>query len=366
VPDPRLRKLADLLCHYSLEVGPGALVQVQGPAHAQPLMVEMARAITEAGGFPWIRPTLESSHAILLEEGSDDQLRTVTALHELDVELPTHELTIWAPGNTRYLSRIAPERQAAYHSARRDLMLRFEERISSRDLRWCGVTYPTDGQAQEAGMALAEWEDFVYTAGHLDDDDPVAHWRAQSARQAAVAERLAGVRELRIVAPDTDLTVDVTGRTWLNADGHENFPDGEIFTSPVETATRGHISFTIPASYAGRDVEGVRLWFEEGQVVREEAAKNLDYLRQMLDMDPGARRLGEVAFGLNYDIQRPSRDTGLDEKIGGTFHAALGLAFTEAGGSNQSALHWDMICDLRDGGEAYADGEMVYRDGQFL
>ena len=174
------------------------------------------------------------------------------------------------------------------------------------------------------------------------------------------------MRELRILGEDTDLTIDVSGRLWMNADGHQNFPDGEVFTSPVEVATHGHIAFSLDAPYNGNDVAGVRLWFEEGKVVREEATKGERYLSQMLDMDEGARYLGEVAFGMNDEIQSGTRDTLFDEKIGGTCHVALGMAFPEAGGSNLSGLHWDMVCDLRSGGEVHADGDVIYRDGRFL
>ncbi|MGN6380739.1 MAG: aminopeptidase [Gaiellales bacterium] len=358
--------MADLLCRYSLEVGPGDLVLVSGPALAQPLMVEMVKSITDAGGHPMVRPTLESVDALLMERGTRAQLEAVTRLDELETELPEKTLTIWANGNTRYLSSAPSEHLAIRTAAFRDLFQRFLARTASGEARWCGTCFPSHAAAQEAGMSLTDWEDFVFSAGHLSDPDPIAFWKRQSARQAEIAERLSGVRELRMVAEDTDLTVEVGGRTWLNADGHENFPDGEVYTSPVETATRGHVSFSFDATYNGRDVGGVRLWFEDGKVVREEASRGADYLRDLLDQDAGARQLGEVAFGMNDEIQSQTRDTLFDEKIGGTFHVALGMAFPEAGGSNSSGLHWDMVCDLRQGGEVYGDGELLARDGRFL
>jgi aminopeptidase len=366
VPDPRLTKLADVLCRYSLDVGAGDLVLVTGPAHAQPLFVEVVRRITALGAHPWVSAHLDGVRAAMLEEGSDQQLETVTELEWLALEAPRRMLSIWSHPNTRYMTRIPGDRQARYDAARVELTRRFEERISKGELSWCGTQYPWHSEAQEAGMSLAEWEAFVYGAGHLDDDDPVAFWREQSARQARAIELLAGVRELRFVAEDTDLTVGVEGRRWLNADGHENFPDGEVFTSPVETATRGHVSFSFPALQDGRELDGVRLWFEDGRVVREEAAKNARFLTDMLNMDDGARLLGEVAFGMNEEIRESTREVLFDEKIGGTFHVALGFGFTEAGGGNLSGLHWDLVCDLRDGGEVYGDGELIYRDGTFL
>jgi aminopeptidase len=248
----------------------------------------------------------------------------------------------------------------------RPLFERAIEREAAGETRWCGTAYPCHAAAQDAGMSLAEWEDFVFAAGHLLDADPIAFWRKQSAYQAAVATRLSKLTELRIVAEGTDLTMDVGGRSWLNADGRQNFPDGEVYTSPLHSETHGTIAFSFDAAFNGRDVCGVRLWFEDGRVVREEAERGLDYLRKMLDQDEGARYLGEVAFGLNDEIQTSTRDTLFDEKIGGTCHVALGMAFPEAGGTNRSGLHWDMVCDLRSEGEVYGDGELIFSGGRFL
>ncbi len=366
MPDPRLTKLADLLCRYSLEVSPDDLVLVTGPALAQPLMLEVVKAITDAGGHPMVRPSLESVDALLMERGTRTQLETVTRLDELETDLPQKHLTIWANGNTRYLSSAPSENITMRMAAFRGLFERFLQRTALGEARWCGTCFPSHAAAQDAGMSLAAWEDFVFGAGHLADPDPIAYWKRQSARQAEIAERLSHVRELRMVADGTDLTLQVEGRTWLNADGRENFPDGEVYTSPVETATTGHVSFSFDATYNGRDVTGVKLWFEDGKVVREEAARGEDHLRSLLDQDAGARYLGEVAFGMNDEIQSATRDTLFDEKIGGTFHVALGMAFPEAGGKNSSGLHWDIVCDLRDGGEVYGDGELLARDGRFL
>src|SRR3954453_21461233 len=190
MPDPRVRALADLLCAYSLDVQPGDLVRVDGPAHAQPLFVELTRAITQAGGHPWLRPQLPGVTRILLERASEQQLERTTRLDEIVGEAPDKVLTIWSPQNTRALSQVPGRRMAVYNGARRPLMERFFERMAKGDVSWCGTAFPSNAQAQDAGMSLAEWEDFVYAAGHLEDEDPVAHWRAQSARQATIAERL--------------------------------------------------------------------------------------------------------------------------------------------------------------------------------
>jgi aminopeptidase len=366
VPDPRLDTLASVLCGYSLEVATGDVVLVEGPLLGAGLFVAVAGELGRRGAHPVMRPSSEAVTTALLERGSEAQLTHVSKIEEWENTVPDKVLTIWAESNTRRMSAVPPHNQALRRSARRDLNERFFARIAAGQARWCGVTLPTEAQAQDAGMAFAEYEEFVYGAGHLGDADPIEAWREVSRRQAEVVERLERLSTLRIVAEDTDLTVDVSGRSWLNADGHQNFPDGEVFTSPHEGATRGHVSFSFDCTYDGREAAGVRLWFEDGRVVREEASRGAGFLREMLDMDEGARRLGEVAFGLNDEIQRATGNIAFDEKIGGSCHIALGMAFPEAGGSNSSGLHWDMVCDLRDGGEVYGDGELIAKDGRFL
>jgi aminopeptidase len=366
VPDPRQQSLAEIVCGYSLDVQPGELVRVSGPASSDEFIAAVVAEITRLGGQPLVRATLPTVEAALLRYGSESQLTTVTELDRLDAETPDKTLTIWADTNTRYMSGVAPDRQATWSRARRALTDRFFERLASGEIGWCGVTLPTHAHAQDAGMSLSDYEDFVYAAGHVSDPDPIAFWREQSARQAAAIERLSEINELRIVAEDTDLTVEVGGRTWINADGRENFPDGEVFTSPRHETTRGHISFSFDATYHGHEFAGVRLWFEDGRVVRHEASRGAEFLTGMLDMDDGSRMLGEVAFGMNDEIQHGTGNVAFDEKIGGTCHVALGAAFPEAGGTNRSSLHWDIVCDLRDGGEVYGDGELLAKDGRFL
>jgi aminopeptidase len=215
-------------------------------------------------------------------------------------------------------------------------------------------------------MSLAEYEDFVYGAAFVDDPDPVARWREFAERIERVAAFLAEKRELRVVADGTDLTLATADRTWIAAKGRENLPDGEVFTAPLETSVDGEIRFTYPAVFSAREVDDVRLRFEAGEVVEVAAARGEDFLRQMIGLDDGARRVGEFAFGLNDGVSSFTKNILFDEKIGGTIHLALGTAYPESGGLNRSALHWDMICDLRSGSEVYADGELVYRDGRFL
>lgn len=365
--DTRVAKLADLLVNYSLQLEPGEIVRIDAGTVAGPLVTELYRAALRAGAHPRPRIQLEGLDVISVSESSEEQLTFVSELDRLEVEQVDAVVTIWGDRNTRSLGQTDPQRLTRQLGARRVLVERFYERVDKGEAKWVGTRFPTDGHAQDADMSLAEYEDFVYGACHVrDGDDPVAHWSAVSRELGAHAQTLGSVGELRILGPDTDLRLGVKGRRWLAAAGELNMPDGEVYTSPVEDATEGDIRFTFPAIYRGRGVEDVRLRFEGGRVVEAEAAAGQDYLLSLLDMDEGSRILGEAAFGLNYEIDRFTRDILFDEKIGGTMHLALGASFKKVGGLNESGLHWDMICDLREEGEVYADGELVWKAGRFL
>lgn len=363
--DSRLARLAHLLVTYSLRLQPGDLLQIDTTPLAAPLVREVYREALLAGAHPYTRITLPETQDLLLKYGSDEQIGYVPRTSQQEIEDINVLLTIWADVNTKHLSGVDPAKMTALQQGRRAWRRTYSDRMASGALRWCGTLFPTEGAAQDAEMSLLDYEEFVYGAGKLDAADPVAAWRAVHDQQQQIADLLGTKHEIRLVAPGTDLTYETDGRLWLNADGTVNFPDGEVFTSPVETRTRGQISFTYPAVYSGREVEGVRLVFDEGRVVEATAEKGEDFLRAQLDLDDGARRLGEAAFGLNYDIQRFSRNTLFDEKIGGTIHLALGQSFPEVGGRNESVLHWDMVCDMH-AGEVYADGELIYKDGRFI
>jgi aminopeptidase len=365
--DASAARLADLIVNYSVELRSGQLVRLDGGTVAAPLLLELYRAAIRAGAHPYTRVAVEGTEHIVLSEGKEDQIAFVSEIERREVEELDALITVWADRNTRALSRADPQRVSRRMAAQRSLSNRYWERIDAGQARWCGTRFPTYAHAQDAEMAFEEYEEFVYAACHVrEHEDPVAHWNGVSVDLNARARELESFRELRIVGPDTDLRVVVEGRSWLAADGKLNMPDGEIFTSPVETETEGEIRFTFPAIFSGRAVEDVRLRFEGGRVVAAEAATGDDYLQSLLDMDDGARVLGEVAFGLNYEIDRFTRDILFDEKIGGTLHFALGASFKQVGGRNESGLHWDMICDLRADGEIYADGELVWKAGRFL
>ena len=364
--DPRIERLARVLVHYSLKLKKGHLVRISGASLAGPHIAAAYREALAAGAYPSVRVGLEGLEEAYFRAATDEQLRFVSDLERMEAEKVDADLRFLGSFNTRALTRIPPERIAMRREATRPLMKTFMERTSRGELRWCLTQAPTQADAQEAEMSLAEYEDFVYTAGHLDREDPVAAWEAVAREQAKIVSLLEAVKILRVVGPDTDLTVAVAGRRWISAAGEHNFPDGEVFTGPAEEATKGTVRFSFPAIYGGREVTDVRLDFDGGRVAAATAAKGQDFLRTMLDLDQGARTLGEFAFGLNYDIQQFTRNILFDEKIGGTLHMALGAAYPETGGRNVSGLHWDMILELRNGSEVFGDGEVIYRNGRFL
>jgi aminopeptidase len=365
--DPRVARLANLIVDYSLGLEAGKVLRIDAAPVAAPLATELYRAALAVGAQPYVNLELERLPELMVAEGSDEQLDYVSPIAKAEVELVDAIVTVWAESNTRALSRADPERHQRLIASTQQLAKRRRERLAAGELDWCGVLFPTEGHAQDAEMSLSEYERFVFRACHVEEDgDAVAHWRGLREELHGRAEALDNARELRIVGRGTDLTVGVEGRRWSAADGRLNMPDGEVYTSPVETVTEGEISFDFPALFYGREVADIRLRFEAGAVVAAEAARSGEYLDALLELDDGARRLGEVAFGLNYEIDCFTQNTLFDEKIGGTMHIALGSSFHDLGGRNDSVLHWDLVCDLREDGEVYADGELVWRAGCFV
>jgi aminopeptidase len=370
--DPRILKLADVIVRYSTRIRKGDLVQIHAEPAAMPLIEAVYEAVVRAGGNPYWTTRSEQLQELMLLHGTEEQLRFLSPIETHRVETIDVHIGLWADLNTKFLGKMDPARVAMMQSARKPVMKRFLERAAEGTLRWCGTQFPTMGAAQDAEMSLRQYEDFVYGAGLLHLPDPVKAWEAISERQQRVCDFLASKKSLRFRAPalsgddGTDLTVNIdpARARWVNCAGRENFPDGEVFTGPQ--GVDGHVNYSFPAVYQGREVEGVRLAFKGGRVVDASARKNEEFLIKMLDQDQGARSLGEIAIGTNYGITDFSRNTLFDEKIGGTFHAAVGAGYPESGNTNESGLHWDMVCDLRKGGTIEADGEVFHRDGRFL
>jgi aminopeptidase len=364
--DQRADALARILVRYSTRVARGDVCVIQGATTGEPLVEAVYEEVLRAGGLPVMQLTTEGAPAALYELGDDDQLDWMAPPARWAAEEADVRIAIMADANARALSRTDPSRQARVQRARKPLLDAIMRRAAAGEHRWVLTLFPTHAYASEAEMSLARYEDFFYAACLATEPDPVRAWQRQSDEVRRLAEWMEGREEVRIQARGTDVRLGVAGRRFIASVGEHNMPDGEFFTGPVEDATEGKVAFSLPASYGGREVTGVRLRFEGGRVVDASAERGEELLLEMLDTDPGARRVGELGIGTNYGIATGTREILLDEKIGGTVHMAIGASYPETGGVNDSAVHWDMVCDLRAGGSITVDGIELQRDGRFV
>lgn len=363
--DPRVVKMAQVLVHYSLDIQPGDHFLVNGSPVAEPLIREVYRAALRAGAHVQINAIFDEFATIRMKEANDDQLTHIAKAERALLDETNKSLHIIAEMNTKNMSNSDPAKMAKSGRARAELGAQMMQRSAEGSLKWSVTLFPTHAHAQNAGQSLRDYEDFVYCACLLDQDDPVAGWKQVEREQQKIADALAPHKEIHITAPGTDITYRVDGRRWISANGKTNFPDGEVFTGPIENSVNGSVEFTYPAIFRGNEVEGIHLTFRDGKVIEATAQRGQNFLDKMLDTDEGARYVGEVAFGLNYGIQNFTREILFDEKIGGTMHMALGASYPETGGVNKSGLHWDMICDLHEG-KVHADGQLIYENGRFV
>jgi len=366
VKDPRVERLADILVDYSTRVKENDLVQIRGTYAAEPLILAIYRRCLERGAHPQIKATIPAAEPLFYRYAQEHQLAHVWETEKWVTENIDVTFQILSDTNTRALSKVDPAKQVISSKARKPLLEKFFKRAADGDVRWNVTLFPTEAHAMEAQMSLEEYEDFYYGACLVDTPDPVAEWRKVAERHERLIEWMKGRNEVHIEGEGTDIYLEVQDRIWLPADGQENFPDGEIFTGPIENKTRGHVTFTYPAIYGGVAVEGIRLQFDEGRAVEARAERNGDFLKTTLDTDEGARVLGEIGIGTNYGIDAFTGEILLDEKIGGTIHLALGASYPESGGVNTSAIHWDMVCDLRKGGRITVDGDALMENGKLL
>ena len=364
--DPRVESLAKILVGYSTEVKEGELVSIDGESAAEPLLLAVYEEVLKAGGNPILNVALDGQAVAYYQHASDTQLEWVSPFSAWMVENVDVRIAIGATTNTRELSGVPPEKQMKRQTATGDLLARAMERSAAGEFRWCYTLFPTNAYASEAEMSLADYEDFYFGACLADDGDPLTAWQRASAETKRLAEWTEGHEEVHVVAPGTDIKLGITGRTFIPCDGRHNMPDGEFFTAPIEDSVEGEVTFHLPAVIGGREVSGVRLRFEAGKVVDASAERGEEFLIELLDTDPGARRLGELGIGTNYAIDRGTREVLLDEKIGGTVHMAVGRSYPESGGKNESAVHTDLVCDLRGGGKIEVDGTDLQVDGKFV
>ena len=370
--DQRLENLARLLVQYSIDVKPGDRVAIRcygSLAAALPAQACILKEVLRAGGHPYpvVLPGLtDEFDYVLFSEGQDAQLSRPNPFYEMiakDFECDIHLLS---ETNTRRLSNVDSSREAMLRRAHSDLFKLWMERASKGSLRWVICAVPTLGYAQDAEMSIAEFEDFVYSTTRADAKDPVAEWKAIGASQQRLVDWLAGKKAVTVKGSNVDLSFSIDGRSFVSCDGRLNMPDGEIFTGPVEDSVNGWLHSTYPAIAGGKEVRDPLLRFENGVVVHAEAKSHQEHLTQMIDTDAGARRLGEFGIGTNEMITTFTKNMLFDEKIGGTIHIALGHGYAETGSHNESAIHWDFLCDMKDGGQIIVDGELFYDSGGFL
>jgi len=364
--DPRAENLAKILVRYSTEVTKGDVVVIAGASSGEPLLLAIYEEVLRAGGNPIMQMTPEEAAASFYRLADDDQLDWIAPTATWTYENADVLIRVISDDNTRALSNVDPAKQARAQRARKPLSDTMMRRQASDELRWVLTAFPTHGLAGEAGMSLTEYEDFYYKACLVGDADPLSAWKRTSAETNRLRDWIQDKEEVHITGPGTDLKLNAGGRTWIASFGLRNMPDGEFFTGPVEDSAEGEITFSFPAVYGGREVSGVRFRFEAGKVVDASADQGEEFLLQMLDSDPGARFLGELGIGTNYGIATGTREILLDEKIGGTVHLAVGASYPQSGGVNESAVHWDMVCDLRQRGRITVDGQDLQVDGRFV
>jgi len=364
--DNRIKKTAEVLLKYSLGLKKGERIMIAGDVNTLPLINESYRLAVELGALPQVMINSEDLKEILLKSGNDEQIKYVPDSTKKVYKTVDVMLSFFGGPNTRMLSNVNPEKLKLLAQGSSEITRIFFERTAKKELRWCVTMFPNQANAQEANMSISEYEDFVYGAGYIGSKDPTAEWKEIEKKQEAICKILDGKKNIRIVSRDTDLNMSVEGRKWVNCCGKVNFPDGEIFTGPVEDSVEGHIRFSFPGIYGGREIEDIQLTFEKGKVIKAVAAKGQELLEKLLETDEGARYVGEIAVGTNYSIEKFTKHMLFDEKIGGTVHLAIGRSMPESLGKNQSAIHWDMLCDMKKSGEIYTDGELIYKDGKFL
>jgi len=356
-------KLAKVMVNYSLELKPGQKFWLRTTPLAEELNLAVYEEAVKAGAHIFVDQRMPGAEELFYKYATDEQLDYISPIRELIAETFESSLYIEALHNSRSLSGVDGSRVARSRKAGAALSQKLMQRSAEGTHRWCLTVYPTHAMAQDANMSLADYREFVHGAGMLNEEDPVVYWQEEGRKQEQLAAWLKGHDQVILKGSNVDIALSIKDRRFEISDGKYNFPDGEIFTSPVEDSANGWIRFKYPAIYQGREVTDIELWFENGKVIKEKAVQNQEYLTSLLNTDAGARILGEWGIGTNYGIQRFSKNMLFDEKIGGTIHFAVGAGFPECGGRNESGLHWDMLCDMAES-EITVDGELFYKDGK--
>ncbi len=362
------QKLAQILVDHSTYVKPGDRVAIETTTNAGAIVGKIYELVLQRGGHPHVLLSLPEQEKIFFKYANDDQLTYTPSFQKLVTEQFEVYIRVRAEMDPRALSGVAGQKQSLRQKGMAPVRNAMLQRGATNSMRWVLTQIPTEGYAKEAGMNLAEYTDFVFSACHVDENtsDPVAYWENIRRQQVRMIESIEGHDAVKLTGPNVDLSLSVKGRKFNNSYGRHNMPDGEIYTGPEEDSANGWVKFTYPAIYQGQAVEGVELKFEKGRVASAKAQVGEQLLLAMIDSDKGSHYLGEFAIGTNYEINRFTHNILFDEKLGGTFHLALGAGYPETGSRNTSTIHWDMICDMRKDSEMRADGAVIYRDGKFV
>ena len=360
----QLSRYANLLVNYCLSIQPGERLFVQSTTLAEPLIREVYRACIQAGGYCEVQMNMDGQGEALLELANDEQLAYIPIAYRQAMETFEAYLAIKAPFDQRRALKY-PERTQLRQQAMEDLWQTYSRRTAEGSMKRSLCLFPCPSLAETAGMSLEEYSDFVYQGCRLNSPDPIESWLEVGRKQQHIVDYLNNCTHFRYKNERTDISFTTNGRTWINSDGRTNMPSGEVYTSPEEDSVNGTVYFDYPAIRDGQEVRGVTLWVENGEIQRWSAESGQEVLDRTFKIE-GTRRFGEAAIGTNYEIDRFSKNILFDEKIGGTIHMAIGQSYQQAGGRNQSSVHWDMIADMTRAGEIYADGKIIYRKGQFV
>jgi aminopeptidase len=365
VTDKRVQKYAEILVDHSARITEGDRVLIQGTTAALPLIEALYALILERGGHPYTELKFPDQDRVFFEKANKDQLAQTPILRQLAYDQFESRYNIHSLTDLDAMRDVDPDKQRVHNQATASILESQMRRGAAKEFKWVTTLFPTQAYADQAGMSFSDYEDFVFSAAHADDKDPIAYWNKVKTSQAKIIEKIQGHNEVVLRGPNVDLKLSIKGRTFVNACGEHNLPDGEIYTGPVENSVNGWVKYTYPSVSSGRVVEGVELRFVDGKVFHAAAKKNQPFLLQMLETDPGARYVGEFAIGTNFEINRFTGNILFDEKLGGSFHMALGAGYPETGSQNKSQIHWDMICDMREDSEILVDGDVIYKNGQF-
>ncbi len=365
--NPLIKKYADVLVNYSTKVTKGDLVIIYARGYAsQPLVKEIYKACLINGANPVVRTSMDELAETFIKFANNEQLEFIDEMSKIEVDIADVMIFVGAPNNVKNMANADSNKLAKRSKVLQPVLAKRLERSAKNEMRWVIADYPTNALAQEASMSLEEYSEFLVNSCYLDLDDPVKKWEEIDKEQKRIADILNSTSKIRFLGDKTDVTFLTEGRVWVPCSGNMNFPDGEIFTSPVEDSGNGTIYFDFPQNYHGSSAKEVYITLKDGKVVEAKAQSGDDFLQNMLNTDEGARFVGEIAIGTNERIQNVTGNILFDEKIGGSIHVAFGSSYPEAGGKNKSGLHWDMIKNMKNGGKIYADDKLIYENGKFI